>query len=249
MINISVCIATYNGSKFIKEQLQSILIQLGTNDEIIISDDSSNDDTIEIIENLQDPRIKIYKNNKFKSHIKNFEFALSKANGNYIFLSDQDDVWLNNKISNCINILDLYDLVVTDCIYVSSNGDIINESYFLNVNARKGLIKNFIKNSYLGCCMAFNRKILKIALPFPNNINSHDNWIGMIAEMFGNTYFLNKKLLLFRRHGLNFSTSNGNDNMLSGKSPFKIHVIIYNRFILFFNLIKRYLKYFYNGKK
>ena len=79
--------------------------------------------------------------------------------------------------------------------------------------------------------MAFNRKILKIALPFPNNINSHDNWIGMIAEMFGNTYFLNKKLLLFRRHGLNFSTSNGNDNMLSGKSPFKIHVIIYNRFI------------------
>ena len=89
---ISVCMATYNGEKYIEEQLKSILSQLGENDEVIVSDDSSTDNTLAIVESFNDVRIKIFPNNKFHSPIFNFENALKQATGDYIFLSDQDDV-------------------------------------------------------------------------------------------------------------------------------------------------------------
>jgi len=88
---ISVCIATYNGEKYIKEQLDSIINQLDKNDEIIISDDGSSDNTIKIIESYKDGRIVLYKNS-FKNVVLNFEFAIDKSKGDYIFLSDQDDI-------------------------------------------------------------------------------------------------------------------------------------------------------------
>ncbi|MEM7184509.1 MAG: glycosyltransferase, partial [Spirochaetota bacterium] len=110
---ISVCIATFNGEKYIHEQLVSILQQLGTNDEIIISDDSSTDNTIKMIHAINDKRIKIYHNN-VRNPIQNFENALRKAQGKYIFLSDQDDIWLETKISITIEHLQKYDLVVHD---------------------------------------------------------------------------------------------------------------------------------------
>jgi len=97
MERISVCMATYNGEKYIYDQLQSILTQLSENDEVIISDNYSSDKTIEIIELFNDPRIKIYFLKKGKS-IKNFENALLHASRDYIFLADQDDIWLPGKV-------------------------------------------------------------------------------------------------------------------------------------------------------
>ena len=93
---ISVCIATYNGEKYIKEQLLSILPQLGKKDEVIISDDHSTDNTLDIVKGLNDNRIKIVMNNREKGYTSNFENALSYAIGDYIFLSDQDDIWMSN---------------------------------------------------------------------------------------------------------------------------------------------------------
>lgn len=106
---ISVCIATHNGAHYIKEQIESILCQLGTNDEIIISDDGSTDNTIDILLAFNDKRIIIYHYKqpvKSKhSHIyvcKNFENALKHAKGDYIFLADQDDWWMPNKVMKCL---------------------------------------------------------------------------------------------------------------------------------------------------
>ena len=106
---ISVCIATYNGEKYIKEQLESIIHQLGEYDEIIISDDGSNDKTIQIIENFKDTRIKIFNHSpnrktkyKFDLTTRNIENALSKAKGDFIFLADQDDIWIKNKVEKLI---------------------------------------------------------------------------------------------------------------------------------------------------
>src|SRR5690606_17055698 len=97
-MKISVCIPTYNGEKYIKAQLESILVQLKPEDEVIISDDSSTDNTIEVIKLFADQRIKLFTNNKFKSPKFNLENALSKATGDIFFLADQDDIWEKDKI-------------------------------------------------------------------------------------------------------------------------------------------------------
>lgn len=244
MTRVSVCMATYNGSKFIEEQLNSILVQLTSEDEIIISDDSSTDNTTEIIKSISDNRIILFENNSFHNYIKNFEFALDKANGDYIFLSDQDDVWLPNKVDIFLEALNDANLVMSDCTYVSQELIVFNESYYKHINAKKGFVNNFIMNSYLGCCMAFDKKILNNSLPFPSNLNSHDHWIGLIGELSGKTKFLNDKLLLFRRHGLNFSSNTGDDTMVSRKSPFSMLEIVKSRIYILYFLLRRILKLF-----
>jgi glycosyltransferase involved in cell wall biosynthesis len=229
--------ATYNGGEYIAEQISSILFQLHTYDELIISDDGSSDATIEIINSFKDDRIKLYFNDK-NNHILNFENALSKAKGNYIFLSDQDDIWLENKLQICIKYLRKYDLVLSDYVLIGSNKEIISTSYRMR-NVKTGFWKNYHRNSYTGCCMAFNQKILKQILPFPVNIKSHDHWIGLVAEMCGKTLFINQPLIFLRRHDTNFSRHSGNDAYITGKSPYKIHQILFHRLILMYQLIIR----------
>ena len=147
---ISVCIATYNGEKYIKEQLESILSQLETSDEVIVSDDNSTDNTLKIIQSFCDKRIKIYTNKGLKGYSSNFENALAKANGEYILLSDQDDVWLPNKVDTIINDLLKYDFVVTDAIVVNDNLETLIPSHFNHAHTKGGLLNNFFKTRYIG---------------------------------------------------------------------------------------------------
>jgi len=235
MSKISVCIATYNGEKYIRQQLGSILGQIGESDEIIVSDDSSSDRTVEIIKTFDDKRIILLENNRFHSPAYNFEHGLKKATGDIIFLSDQDDIWLENKVEIMLGLLQQYDLVVSDCIIINENEDILQESFFRIRGSKKGFLNNLIKNSYMGCCMAFNRRILDIALPFPDNIAMHDMWIGMIGELYGNTYFCDQKLIKYRRH----------ENCASptcGPSPYNIKDKISFRLNLLLTIIARLLK-------
>jgi len=242
MINISVCIATYNGEKYIEAQLNSILLQLDLSDEIIISDDSSTDNTINIIETINDSRIKLFKYNKFRNYVKNFENSLKNSSGKYIFLADQDDIWLPNKVEISLQYLKDFNLVMTDCYYVNSHLEIFNTSFFENINVKKGFLNNFIKNSFLGCCMAFDRKILEASLPFPSKLNSHDHWICLISEIFGKTMLIPDKCIYFRRHGSNSSIIGDNDSMVSGKSSSCLFIIVYNRFYILGHLLKRFIK-------
>ena len=240
---ISVCIATYNGALYIKEQLQSILLNLRENDEIIISDDHSSDDTIKIVHAFNDPRIKVVYNTKSnKGHIRNFENALTKATGDVIFLSDQDDIWLPEKAERMLEALEDHDLVVCDCIVVDQSMEVISDSFFGLIHSGSGFLKNLIKNTFLGCCMAFKRDILEKALPFPKKLISHDTWIGLIGETYGSTLFLPEKLHYFRRHGSNFSISEGADAMADQKSPYNIFEKISMRMGLLKNVIRRMIK-------
>jgi glycosyltransferase involved in cell wall biosynthesis len=200
---ISVCIATYNGEKFIHEQISSILSQLTEYDEIIISDDSSTDKTIDIINSFNDKRIKVFDNQQFKNPTYNFEFALKQASGDIIFLADQDDVWYANKVELMLNSLIIYDLVVCDCHIGNGSLRIIKDSHFKWRESRSGIFKNLYKNSYLGCCMAFNRNVLNKSLPFPKYIPMFDTWIGLIGDVYFKTNFLDKKLMIYRRHDNN----------------------------------------------
>lgn len=234
-IKISVCMATYNGERFIEKQLNSILKQTVEVDEIIISDDNSTDNTLKIIEKLNNPKIKVIKNLK-QGVINNFENSLKESKGEYIFLADQDDVWKLDKVEIMIKKLEKYDLVVHNTKIINSKDEKIFEKTFFEIrNSGKGVLKNLYKNSYIGCCMAFNRKILEKVLPFPKNIPMHDSWIGLIAEIYGKVYFDKEVLFYYRRHENNVTELNNSKN--SSLKQLQM------RWSLIKNLIARILKY------
>lgn len=204
---ISVCMATYNGEKYIAEQLISILKQLSANDEIIISDDGSKDDTLDVIRKIGDPRIKIYINNGVHGFTHNFENALNYAMGDYIFLSDQDDIWMDDKVEVTLRLLQEADLVISDCITVNNQMEVLQKSRFEAFNIKPGFIRQLIKSRYLGCCMAFNKKLLRVALPFPTNdsLVEHDIWFAAVGFLYFKVKLVNAPLIYYRRHGDNTS--------------------------------------------
>jgi glycosyltransferase involved in cell wall biosynthesis len=197
--------ATYNGEKYIYSQVNSILRQLEDNDEIIVSDDHSLDKTVSIIESFNDARISIYFNQNTKGYSGNFENALRFARGQYVFLSDQDDIWLEGKVEKCLSCLKKYDFIVSDASIVDQNLEILHRSFFSMRKPYKSLIGNLVKFGYIGCCFAFNKNVLNKALPFPKK-HSHDNWIFLIACAFFKIIILKEQLVLYRRHTSNAST-------------------------------------------
>ncbi len=236
--------ATYNGERYIHDQLLSILKQISDNDEIIISDDLSTDNTINIIKDFNDERIKIVKNNstrigpqsiknnKTKKELawnkakNNFENALINSSGDYIFLADQDDVWCENKISIMLKYLKQYDCVVSDAIIIDENSNYLHESYYEINSSKPGIIANILHGSYHGCCMAFNKNILELSLPFPKYITLHDIWIGLVSEIFGETIFIEDKLIMYRRHSSNVSSGFKSNNSLYEKIIIRAKLII-----------------------
>lgn len=238
---ISVCIATYNGEKFIKEQLISILSQLEKDDEVIISDDNSTDCTLSLIYELNDSRIRILNNQKKKYHnlfdytTHNFENALNYTSGNIIFLSDQDDIWLPNKVKIMSKALQNNLLVLSDCMITDISLKVIHNSYFSFNKSRPGIYNNLLFNSFLGSCMAFRREILNFALPFPLHSVPHDIWIGLIGSYYGKVCFLPMPLIFYRRHTNTVSTS-------GKKSSFSIYFRLSYRLKILLNLIIRIIK-------
>jgi glycosyltransferase involved in cell wall biosynthesis len=250
---ISVCLATYNGEKFVLEQIKSILKQLKEDDELIISDDSSTDSTTDIIKSIKDKRIFLLENQTFKSHIFNFENALKYAKGDYIFMSDQDDVWKTDKVERTLDSFKKTNatLIASDCHLVDIDLNIIYPSFFAMGRVKKiGFFYNLYKNSYVGCCMAFDRKTMLASLPFPKKITSHDTWIGLVGELVGTPYFLHEQLIFFRRHGKNFSaTNNTGDTFLTGQSPYSLGYILNNRIDLIVALFKRFIELKFHVQK
>lgn len=231
---ISVCIATYNGEKFIKQQIDSILVQLFDDDELLISDDNSTDRTVEIIKQIADTRIKLFFN-KEKGYTSNFENALKQVSGDIVFISDQDDIWTPNKVEVCLKELITYDIVVSDCYIINANNVIISDSYFELRNVKKTCFGNLIKFSYLGCCLAFRSEILNKALPFPSNrqLCTHDNWLFLVGSFLFKHKVLDDKLIYYRRHNCNVSTG----GLISTTSMY--FKIMYRAYLCAF-LIKRF---------
>lgn len=204
-MRISVCMATHNGERFIGRQLESILSQLAADDEVIVSDDSSIDGTVGIVNGFGDPRIRLLQGNTFYSPIFNFEHALKQATGEIIVLADQDDVWLENKVAVIRAKFAVkphrYYLIALDGYVVDEHETITSDSILARLNAGKGFWKNIFDNRYLGCCLAFTRELLEIALPFPRRIPMHDMWLGQLCELAGETEFVGEKTILYRKHG------------------------------------------------
>ena len=216
---ISVCMATYNGAKYVKEQIDSILPQLGNNDELVISDDGSRDETCSIISSYDDPRIKLLYNKGKHGFVGNFENALSHALGDIIVLSDQDDVWKPKKLFVLLGYLKQYDLIVHDAELIDAEGHSLHKNYYSCIHSKNGFWANFLKPRFLGCCMAFRKTVLQSSLPFVSERRGHDYWIGCIALLKFRVAFVPDVLIQYRRHGGNVTPSSEKSaNSLFAKS-------------------------------
>lgn len=209
-MKISVALAAYKGEKYIAEQIDSILIQLGENDELIVSDDYPSGETKAIVESFaaKDGRVK-YIEGKGKGVVANFETALNACSGDVIFLCDQDDVWLPDKVQTVMTeFKNGAQLVMHDASITDGSLNVTNPSCFSVHGANTSLCKNLLKNTFVGCCMAFTRDLLSETMPFPNGIAMHDWWIALVAlKNKRKTVLINKPLILWRRHGENVTGS------------------------------------------
>lgn len=205
-MKISVALAAYKGEQYIAEQIGSILGQLGENDELIVSDDFPKGKTRAVVEAIssQDKRI-IYLEGPGKGVVKNFENALKACSGDVIFLSDQDDVWLPGKVEAVINEIENgAKLVLHDASITDADLQITSPSCFEVHGANASFARNLLKNTFVGCCMAFTKDLLDMTMPFPEGIAMHDWWIALIAlKKNQKTVLLKKPFILWRRHGEN----------------------------------------------
>ena len=229
---ISVCIATHNGEKYIREQLDSILCQLSPYDEVVISDDGSVDSTLDIISSYKDSRIHIHRMNHTRNGMKphyyvtmNFENALKFAKGEYIFLSDQDDIWLPNKVKIWMYALLNCDIVLHNLECVDGYLQPLHRNIYNKVNTFR--FKNFLlfRGKHYGCALAFKRTLLKHILPFPKNLVLHDFWVGIIGESFGKLHYIDNPLVLYRIHDSNTSGKSQNNNSLLYKILYRLYII------------------------
>lgn len=204
----TVCMATYNGAKFVVRQLESVLKQLEMEDEVIIIDDRSSDNTVQTIKEQFGERVIVHVNDTNLGAIKSFEKAISHAKGDIVFLCDQDDVWEDEKVETVMKAFkeENADLVVHDAVVVDGNLDVINPSWndYNRNNINQGILGNILKNAYTGAFMAFKKELLSDILPFPKSIEMHDQWIALVSMLKRKKIvFIDKKLMKYVRHGGN----------------------------------------------
>ena len=216
-MNLSVAMATYNGEKFIRDQLDSILNQTRLPDEIVISDDASTDRTPEILMEYKEKYPKLIKfllNKENIGFVKNFERAIMNSTGDVVALSDQDDVWLPEKLEKECKILEEHQ----DIGMVFCDLEVVDEKLKMLVpslwRTKKwnldGIMKERVffetiidSNRVTGCTIMIRKNVLKKLIPFDKRIFVHDQWLAIGCSILTNVYAFNKPLVLYRQHSSN----------------------------------------------
>ena len=206
-MKISVAMAYYNGKTYINEQLESILCQLGPEDEVSISVDGAEDGSYELVDQwaMRDDRIVLIRG-PHQGVVRNFEHAIEQCSGDVIFLSDQDDIWEAHKVKKVMWAFERSGALVVlhNAVLVDAGGHANGEpELFALRKSNTGVLKNFVQNSYVGCCMAFKKELIPVILPIPDHMYMHDYWIGTAGEYMGKVVLLKEPLIRYRRHGDN----------------------------------------------
>ncbi|AZC13462.1 glycosyltransferase [Microbacterium sp. ABRD28] len=207
---ISVCVATYNGAAFVSEQLLSILDQLSPSDEVVVVDDASSDDTVARIEALVDPRIRVIALERNAGYVRAFERAISEARGHVVFLSDQDDRWLPNRVRDMMEALTEAALVVSNFSVFGGTATFVQSRRLRAQDSSRNLRNLFWiwigLRPYYGCCMAFRAELTPRLLPFPAFLSeTHDQWIGMVGNASRSVIHLERDTIARRVHAGNAS--------------------------------------------
>lgn len=216
---IDILMATYNGEKYLRPQLDSILRQSNQAWRLIIRDDCSSDNTVQIIKEYQLLRPEqiqlIQAEQPSGSAQNNFFKLLQYSTADYIMFADQDDVWLQQKIETTLNKMHQMEqhygkeaplLVHTDLAVVDENLCTINDSLFdmHNMDYRRNQLNNIlVQNIVTGCTVMVNRSLLNLMTDIPKRAVMHDMWFALIAAAFGKIGFVSKATMLYRQHGDN----------------------------------------------
>ena len=216
---VDILLATYNGEKYLKELIDSILNQTYKNIKLIISDDCSKDSTRKILEEYekQDERVEVYYQPQNLGYVKNFEFLLKQVKSNLYMLADQDDVWLPEKIEKSVETIEREnaDLVFGDLEVVDKDLKTIYPSFndFMLLSRKiKKYIKsyklNYLYNCVTGCTVIAKSKFISKLLPIPANSKYfiHDHWLGIMMSIYGKVAYMPEKYIKYRQHGNTTST-------------------------------------------
>lgn len=207
----SVAMATYNGLPYVRRQLDSILDQIATTDQLVIVDDASSDGTWEYLQTLRHPALELFRHATNLGIRASFQEALAACRNDIVFLSDQDDIWLPPKRAVVMRTFatrpDVV-LVTSDARVIDADDRVIGTSFMQTRGGFRGsVLSTILKNRYLGCTMVLRRSVLPLALPIPRGAPMHDMWLGAMGAFQGAVAYIDEPLLDYRRHGRNASPS------------------------------------------
>lgn len=215
---VAILMATYNGSPYIREQIQSIQQQTFAAWKLYVQDDLSTDNTLSIVQQLAatDNRICVLHNTSKHGAMQNFAHLMQRVEARYYFFADQDDVWLPRKMEESLNLLHLLEkehadcpiIVHSDLRVVDASLNAISPSLWQMLRISPHLLHSFDSLAahclLTGCTMAFNRKLRDICLPFPDEAIMHDTWMGLMAYKHGGVIGeIDHATMLYRQHGNN----------------------------------------------
>lgn len=211
---VSIALASFNGSDYLKEQLESFLTQSQLPDEVVICDDGSTDDTIKIILDFQDRapfNVRLCQNTQNLGHVQNFSKALSCCSGDIIFLSDQDDKWWPEKISTLTRELQANPM----CWMIIHDGEIADAQLSSTGMSKMSQVHGGygeVHTISTGALSVLRRDLLQYAIPIPKNVTAHDSWLHAVASLMPRRRIVfKKKLQYIRRHAENTSSWVVND--------------------------------------
>jgi len=199
---ISVCMATYNGQKYLSQQIDSIINQSYKNLEIIICDDNSTDNTLQLLEKYAqtDSRIRVVKNSSNLGYVKNFEKAIGLSTGEYIALSDQDDIWEEDKLEVLLSLIKDNLLIHSDCALIDENNNLIQPSWKGRLTTHKKYQDFLFSNVVTGCSVLFSKDLKEKILPFPDELIYHDWYVAIIAAKYNKIEYTEQTLFQYRQH-------------------------------------------------
>lgn len=249
-MTVDILLATFNGEKYLAEQLNSIVNQTYSNWKLLIRDDNSIDNSLEIINKFakNDKRIHIIKDRLGNLGVSmNFEHILKKSTSAFVMFSDQDDIWFPSKIETTLKEMLLKNQNIPQLIFTNSTvvleserkiiGNLYNYKVICNLNNFL-----FLNGGYQGATTMINRNLVEITLPFLNNLPVHDFHISLCGLLFGEVTYLPQSTMYYRKH--NSSVTKLNKGFLS-----KLKSFFEGTPILFNPLIREYLNRFYMFNK
>lgn len=210
---ISVCMATYDGERFVGQQLASILAEIAPGDEVVVVDDASSDSTVARLRELHDPRVRIIESDQNRGYVRAFERALCEARGEYVLLADQDDVWTTGRVRSMVDALGHVDVVATNLATLGGpdriTGPYGQSDWRLRARHSGRNVRNIVavlagNRPYYGCAMGIRRRALVRVLPFPDFLDeSHDLWIALHGNVARSIRHLEFRSVQRRFHGGN----------------------------------------------
>lgn len=214
---VDVVMCTYNGEKFLAQQINSILRQTHQDFRLFIFDDCSQDNTVDIILRFQkiSPKIVFHKNPVNIGFVKNFEQGIATAEAPLIALADQDDIWNYKKLETQIRAMQgtcaLPKLINTDLQVIDEHNRVIHPSFLklrgYSLPNKDNLHRILTYNGVMGCTILMNQLLKKEALPFPSRTDFHDYWLAVLNESIGQRITIHQPLVAYRMHTTNASNT------------------------------------------